>query len=177
MIPEIVAVIFLVLPIACFVYIFRGLSTDDNPLWGNVLASAISAIICGMVAIWFFSGTIVSPWVASNATYQMPADLTMDEMLAQQVNASGTVTKLGVGGSGMFIRSAISTAAGVEPVNQTTVTVYTYDIIYQQYQDLGMMMVYLLLCGVSVALFVWFVIELRNELNARDSYDELTDTG
>jgi hypothetical protein len=176
MIPDIIAVIFLAIPWACLIYIFRGITSDTNPIWGNILAAGIGAVICGMVAIWFFSGTIVSPSIVSNATYQLPTNLTVGEMAAQQGNASGTVNKLGTGGSGMFIRSSIS-ASGGNYTNQTTVNVHTYDIIYQQYQDIGMMFLYLLLCGILTVLFVWFIIDMKRVIEEQDAYDEYIDGG
>lgn len=177
MIPDIIAVVFLIIPWLCLVYIFRGLTSATNPIWGNILAAGIGFVVCGMIAIWFYSGTIVSPSIISNATYQLPADLTVGELLAQQANTSDTVNKLGTGGSGMFIRSSISASGGGNLTNQTTINVHTYDIIYQQYQDFGMMFLYLLLGLVMVVLFVWFVIDMRKVLMEQDAYDEYIDGG
>lgn len=170
MIPDIIAIVFLLIPWACLVYIFRGITSDSNPMWGNILASGISAVVCGMIAIWFYSGTIVSPAIVSNATYQIPTDITAGEMVEQQAAASNTTNVLGAGGSGMFRRSSISTSGNM--TNQTTINVHTYDIIYQQYQDLGMMFFYMLLGVISVILFLWFVADMRRVLREQDSYEE-----
>lgn len=167
MIPDIISVIFLIIPWACLVYIFRGVGEEQNPLWGNVLASGISFVVCLMIAIWFFSGTVVSPTVVVNATYQISTDMTAEEMLAEQAELSNTTEQLGAGGSGMFVRSAISTSGNV--TNSTEINVRTYDIIYQQYQDFGIMALYVFLGLISVALFLWSVSEMRTELtNQRD---------
>lgn len=170
MIPDVIAIVFLLVPWACMVYIFRGISSDTNPIWGNILAAGISFIVCAMVAIWFYSGTIVSPSIVNNASYQISGNLTIGYMLAQQSSASNTTTKLGVGGSGMFIRSSISASSG-NITNNTVINVHTYDIIYQQYQDLGVMFLYLLLGLISVVLFLYFIQDMRHALMEQDEYD------
>jgi hypothetical protein len=160
MIPETVAVIFLILPWACLIYIFRGVSSDDNPVWGNVLASGIGVIVSAMVAIWFFSGTIVSPSVVGNATYQLSSGSAV-------VNAT---TQLGTGGSGMFIQSPVSSVSGVNV--STVITVYTYNIIYHQYQNFGMMLLYGFIGTICAALFLWFIVDMRRIMQERDAYED-----
>jgi hypothetical protein len=175
MIPDVVSIVFLVIPWLCLVYIFKGLTSDANPIWGNVLASGIGVLVAAMVAIWFIQGTIVSPTIVSNATYQLSGDLTAEEMLAQQAAASNTSTVIGAGGSGMFLRSGISASSGSNLTNQTTVSIHTYDIVYQQYSDAGMMMLYMLLAVVLSALFLWFIADMRRFIKEQDDYDEFMD--
>lgn len=177
MIPDLIAIVFLAVPWACGLYIFRGVTSDANPVWGNILSAGIGATVAFMVAIWFFSGTIVSPSIVSNATYQLPTNLTVGELAEQQANASMQVTKLGTGGSGMYTRSAISSSSGGNMTNQTTINVHTYDIVYQQYQDMGMMFLYLLVGGILVGLLVWFVVDMRKVIQEQDSYDEFMEGG
>lgn len=173
MIPDVVSIVFLAVPLLCLVYILHG--GKENPIWGNILFAGLGAVCAGMVAMWFLSGVIVSTSIVSNATYEIPSNLTMDEMIAQQSNISTTTNSLGSGGSGMFVRSAISASTGENLTNQTTVSVHTYDIIYQQYQDIGIMFFYMMLCLVLVALFLWSVADMRQVLNEQDSYDEYLD--
>lgn len=172
MIPVIIALVFVVFPIAALVYIFRGLGEDSNPLWGNVLAAGLGAVVSGVVASWFITGAIASTYVVTNATYAIDTA----SAAATFANSSITVTQLGEGNSGMFVRSSIS-GAGADVLGNSTITVTTSDIIYLQYQDIGLMFFYMLLCIILIALFAWSVSELRKELRARDSYDPYMDGG
>lgn len=169
MIPENLAIGFLILPALCFIYIFRGMGSNVNPIWGNIIASGLSAIVCAMVAIWFINGSIVNTTVVGNSTYQIPAGLSISDALQEQQNLSRESTVLGVSGSGMFLRSPMSKAE--LSANGTTITVHTYDIIQQQYQDFGLMLLYMLGCVASVVLFGWFIIDMRRALREQDEYE------
>lgn len=172
MIPEVVGILFMVIPWLCFLYMFRGMSSQDNPIWGNILAAGMSALVSAMVALWFISGTIVSPTLVSNASYTLPADLSGEDFAVQFAAASNTSNHLGASGSGMFLRSAVIASSG--NTNETTATVFSYDIVYAQYSDVGIMMLYMALCVISVALFLWFLADLRKALMAQDAEDEFS---
>lgn len=163
MIPENIALVFLIAPILCLVYIFRGLGENQNPIWGNILASGIGAILCAMIALWLLSGTIVSTTIVGNSTYQLDAGVTDTGNLTQTSNVIGT------GGSGMFTRSAMSTA---DSVPNATVTVYTYDIIAQQTIDMGLMFFYVLIGMISALACVYFIIDARNVILDQEYYEE-----
>lgn len=157
MIPENIAIIFLILPLLCFFYIFRGLNNDENPLWGNILASGLATVISAMVSLWLIQGSIVNPIIISNTTYSgfgLSA-------------APSFVYSLGSGGSGMFIRAPISIETDTAVINNTN-SISTYDIVYTQFQNFGLMILYMAFAAAGVILFLWFVAELRNEIRARD---------
>lgn len=162
MIPDLIAVVILMIPWCCLAYIFRGESSEDNPIWGNVVAAGISLVVCGMAAIWFFSGTIVSPSIVVNTSYQVDSGLSV---------TGNTTDLLGPGGSGMFILAPVSSISGDNI--STAITVYTYDIVYQQYQNFGLMLLYLALFCVSLALFLWFIVEARKVVHHEKNELEL----
>lgn len=164
MIPENIAIIFLVLPLLCFLYIFRGLNNDINPLWGNILAAGLAAVISAMVAMWLLTGSIVAPVIVPNTTYSMAGTFS---------DAPLSIYTLGQDGSGMYIRSPISIQTDPAIITNKTTSVVTYDIVYTQFQNFGLMLLYMAFFVAGVALFLWFVAELRNEMNARkqDEYE------
>lgn len=82
------------------------------------------------------------------------------------------VYQLGNSGNGMYVRTAIS---GDQPsffTNNTTSSVSTHDIIYLQFQDIGLMFLYMFLGVVFLALFLWSIVMFKDELQARDDDEE-----
>lgn len=158
MIPDIIATIFLILPWACLWYVFRGMSSSENPIWGNLIAAALGGIVAGVVAIWFFSGTIVTPHVVSNLTYQFPNGTDQSSVMGSSL----VNNVLEEGGVGMFDASPILT---ITVGNTTLMSANTFDIVYVRYQDFGLMFLYMLMTLIFIALFAWFVYEARKILN------------
>jgi cytochrome bd-type quinol oxidase subunit 1 len=67
----------------------------------------------------------------------------------------------------MFIRAPISIETDAAVINNTN-SISTYDIVYTQFQNFGLMLLYMAFAVAGVILFLWFVAELRNEMRARD---------
>lgn len=169
MIPENISIIYLVIPVLCFIYIFRGIGSDTNPIWGNILASGLSVILCAMAAIWLSQGSIVSPSLVGNSTYQISPDMTVGEIAQEQANISDPLYSIGAGGSGMFMRAPMSVG---DAVPNATVTVYTYDIVYNQFQNLGLALLYMLGCVLSIGLLGWFIIDMRRAIEEQNYYED-----
>lgn len=93
-------------------------------------------------------------------------------LVAVQVVSAENVYQLGNSGNGMYVRTAIS---GDQPsffTNNTTSSVSTHDIIYLQFQDIGLMFLYMFLGVVFLALFLWSIVMFKDELQARDDDEE-----
>jgi len=150
---EILPIPFLVIPLLCLVYIFRGHgdSEESNPVWGDVLAAGFGMVISAMVVIWFITGGITSvPVTVENASYEVPSSMSVADARLVQESVAQSIPIIGEQGSGMSITSAVSTA---ESVAGMTIMIRTHDTITQQYQDFGVAFLYMLLFVILVALF------------------------
>ena len=161
MIPDIIGVCFLLLPWVCLLYVFRGISSESNPLLGNVLASGLSMIISGMCLLWLLQGSIVSPSLVPNASYALPAGSTAADM----ANYSIASHSLGTGGSGMYQSAALTTANNT---SATSITVFTHSIVYSQFQNFGLALLYALLTIISVCLLGYFIYCLYQAITMPD---------
>lgn len=160
---------FILTPLLCLAYIFRG-KREENSIWGNVFASGIGLITSAIVVLWFIQGGVTSvPVTLENTSYEIPGTMTLAEAQAIQNNASTTVNIIGAGGNGMFIRSAAATAEASEG---TRIVIRTHDIVIQQYQDIGVAILYALMGVVLVALLLWSLWEMYVQIMMRRS-DEL----
>jgi hypothetical protein len=154
MITEIPATFFLAVTFGLFWYIFRGLNYDENPVWGNVLASGMNIVFCGLFAIWFYQGNIVITDVQISSIFSIPN--WGNTSIQDQANISTNLYILGEGGTGMYVVSPID---GVGPgVYQTNASaqVYHHEIYYVQLQDVGLSFVFTMLAIISGFLFSWF---------------------
>jgi hypothetical protein len=159
---NILTIPFLLFPLFCMWYIFRsGGEEESNPIWGNIVASGMGVIISAMVVLWFIQGGVSSvPVVLESSSFIIPDGTTVAEAQAIQSGIAPN-SVLGEGGSGMFVASSIST---VEYVNGTTAIVHTYDTVIQQYQDIGVALLYALFGVILSALFLWSILTLKDQL-------------
>lgn len=82
------------------------------------------------------------------------------------------VYQLGPSGSGMIVRTSISEENAGLLANNSTTSVSTHDIVYLQFQDMGLMILYMLLAVIFAALFLWSVGTLREEMQTRRQDEE-----
>lgn len=169
--PDIIPIIFTIIPFACLGYIFRKRGEgESNSLWSNLIASGVGAVVAGMVVLWLIGGGIGSvPVTLENVSYEIPSSMSVSDAIAIQDAATSQASTIGHGGDGMFIATAMSTAERTSPMS---VMVRTYDTVTVKYQDGGLMFLYLLLCTVLVALFGWSIIAMRNQLQEQEYYEE-----
>jgi PKD repeat protein len=153
--PNLVVLPFLVIPLISMFYIFRGDGTENNSVWGDVIATGTGMVVSAMVALWFIQGGVTSiPVTVENATYVIPSTMSIDDAYTVQSNAAQEVSVLGAKGSGMFITSGISS---MEPSEGATITVHTHDTVTQQYTDVGVAMLYMMFTLILAVLFLYSI--------------------
>lgn len=171
MITEMLATLLLAIVFGLFWYIFRGLNYDENPIWGNVLASGFNIVFCGLFAIWFYQGNIVQTDVVVADQYNIMGYLSLP--LQDQVNVSTNLYKIGDGGSGMYTVAQVdghSQITGNYSAN-TSVIVYHHEIYYTQLQDIALSFVFTALAIISGFLFSWFSWNARILMNEAEAYN------
>ena len=169
MITEIPATFFLCLVFGLFWYIFRGLNYDENPIWGNVLASGMNIVFCGLFAIWFYQGNIVIPSVDIADQYMIPQISTLSA--ADAYNVSYNLYKIGEGGSGMYVVSATDAHGNGSYLQNVTGSYFHHEIYYIQLQDVALSFVFTALAIVSGFLFSWFAWNARLIMKEVEAYD------
>jgi uncharacterized protein YxeA len=93
-------------------------------------------------------------------------------LVAVQAVSAENVYQIGPGGSGMIVRTSISEENAGLLANNSTLSVSTHDIVYLQFQDMGLMILYMLLAVIFAALFLWSVSSLREEMQTRRQDEE-----
>jgi hypothetical protein len=161
MITVSMAILFIIIIFALFWYVFRGLKEDDiNPIWGTLLATGVCAVLCAMLAYSFLVGNIADVSVVQNATYRIAFSPEMGA--AQIANITDNLTSyqyvLGPAGTGMYTVAAVQSDTNLVPYIQNfTVTRYTSNIMYVQYQDMFLFFFFTALGICSAALFGYFM--------------------
>ena len=149
---DLVPVFLIILPFLALFYIFSG-SQEGHPIWGDILASAFGLVISAILVMWFIQGGITSaPATIETAVYELPSSLTVSQLETIQESFSQQSSILGIKGTGMMVISSVSTS---ELKNEMTVVVHTHDTIRQQYQDIGVAFLFMLLAVIFAALFLW----------------------
>lgn len=169
---------FILAPILCLAYLFRAVKSDENeeqneesnPIWGDIIISGVGFLISAMVAIWFVQGISSSPAVVESVSYTLPSSGSIAEIQTLLANTTVSEYKITTGGTGMFMRSAISSSEIT--VSGSSVIVHTHDSVRQLYQDIGVTILYMLLCALLGLMFVWSLLEARRQLQEREYYDE-----
>ena len=165
MITTNMAILFIIIVFALFWYVFRAMKAEDhNPAWGDLLASAVSTILCAMLAYSFINGYVMDMSIVQNSTYQVTFSNTTNPGLVYNITSNLTSRQyvLGKEGAGMYTISAIESDTKLTPYLQNfTVTKYTHDIVYLQIQDWFLFFLFLLLTIISLIMFgyiLWKVI-------------------
>jgi hypothetical protein len=169
---------FVLAPILCLAYIFRSVKSDENdeqneesnPILGDIIVSGVGFILSAMVVIWFIQGISSAPVIIESVSYTLSASDNVAEIQTLLANTTVSEYKINSGGTGMFIRSSISSSEIT--VSGSSVIVYTHDTVRQLYQDIGVAILYMLLCAILGLLFAWSLLELRRQIQEREYYDE-----
>ena len=169
---------FILAPILCLAYMFRAVKSEEddeqneesNPIWGDILISGAGFVISAMVAIWFVQGIASAPVVIESVAYTLPNAGSVSEIQGLLANTTTSEYKISPGGTGMFVRSPISSSEIT--VTGSSVVVHTHDTVKQLYQDIGLMFLYMLLCAILGLMFVWSLLEARRQIQERNYYDD-----
>lgn len=158
MIPVAIAVFFLLMSAGCFYYIFRWLTSNDNPVLGNILATGLNTIICAFFVAWFVNGAITDVTVVENQTFYANYATIGGGNISAINNAMTTKQyQLDADGAGMYTIKAInSPTIATTTLANLTVEYSTHDIVYTQYQERGLSYFFILLALINAALFLWF---------------------
>ena len=168
MITEYMSLVFIVAVFALFWYLFRGIRDEEqNPIWGNFFASFLCCVLCIILAYSFLQGNITTTHVVQNESYQVLYQ--QDNIVANvSINSTNFQYVLHPNGAGMYTVSALNPGyAGLLEDNGTamapgknltslTKTMYTYDVLYTQIQDVPCVYLFGFLACCSGGIFVYF---------------------
>lgn len=171
---------FILAPILCLAYLFRAVKSDEdaeqneesNPILGDLVVSGVGVVISAMVVIWFVQGISSAPVVIESVSYTLSQSESdnVGDIQALLANVTTPEYKINPGGTGMFIRSSISSSEVT--VSGSSVVIYTHDSVRQLYQDMGIALLYVLLGAVLGLMFAWSLLEMRRQIQERNYYDE-----
>lgn len=169
---------FILAPILCLAYLFRAIKSDEsdeqneesNPILGDIIVSGAGFIISAMVVIWFVQGISSAPVTIESVSYSLNAGDELGDIRALLENTTVSEYKISPVGTGMFIRSAISSSEIT--MSGSSVVVHTHDNVRQLYQDIGVAFLYILLGAILGLMFAWSLLELRRQIQERTYYDE-----
>lgn len=172
------AIVFLVAVLGLFWYIFRGMGDDQNPIWGNIIASGINLVVCSLLTIWLIQGNIVQIYMVANDTHTI--DL-INMSAGDIANISGSVTEpviqLDSAGAGMYEMTAVEEDDLGTYSNLSLMKYYHHNIVYIQIQDVALGFFFAFLAVISGCLFGWFVIKAREAVQLQKEDDDAADSG
>lgn len=172
MITEYMSLVFMAAVFGLFWYVWRGIKEDDNnPVWGNLFASALCCILCIFLAYCFLNGNIAVAHVELNQSYQVQYQQGIPYLGSTNISLNSTNFQyiLHANGAGMYTVSSLNPgyASLTNPDNSTqgpgqnltdlTSIYYTYNVIYTQIQDMPCVYLFGFLACCSGGIFVYFL--------------------
>jgi hypothetical protein len=174
MITEYMSLVFMAAVFGLFWYVWRGIKEDDNnPVWGNLFASALCCILCIFLAYCFLQGNIAESHVVANESYQLiyQQGLSGEEESSSNISLNSTDFQyiLHANGAGMYTVSSLNPGHAYfvdenevkeetgENLTSLTDIYYTYNVIYTQIQDMPCVYLFGFLACCSGGIFVYFL--------------------